>query len=506
MRDLLKKDTVLGTVLLLSASVSATEPPPARGGPGESISAGRVAALIAQLGSPQFDERQAATEALDALGLDALEPLRQARSSPDAEVRRRARQLVQQLERRLETARALEPTHLRLVYQDTPLTEAVADVARKTGLAIQFDGDPARLAERKVTLDTGDTTLWEALAEWCRTAGLVERDFRPGTTDPGYRYREDLRERRSISLGGLLGEITARQESQLILKAGSPQPRPTCQAGALRVRALPPDTLLPGHPRVDGETLLGLEVRLEPRLQLQSVLGLRIDRAVDDRDQALRQPSDAVAAPVGGAGTEVLIFWDGSSELPANLPSGAGQVPVRLRLSDRPSRHLKELHGTIALRVGTAPAPLVTVDRILKAGGQTVKGDEGSSLKVVEVRSEDDAQLTLQVEVTPPPRDLILDGMPARIVLADRGGWRGPWMPVPPAVAAEQLTLLDARGHTIPLADSKSPKVAGSGKAWELTLAYRPDPVQAEPARLIYAGRRSRALEVSFTLKDVPLP
>ena len=79
-------------------------------------------------------------------------------------------------------------------------------------------------------------------------------------------------------------------------------------------------------------------------------------------------------------------------------------------------------------------------------------------------------------------------------------------MLVPPVVGAEQLSLLDARGRKIPLVDSTSPAVNGTGKAWEFTLVYRSDAGQGEPSRLVYTGRRSATLEVPFTLKDVPLP
>jgi hypothetical protein len=508
MLDPLRKHTSLGIVLLLAACLPAAEPRPIQEASGSRTDAPHVAALIARLGSTRFDEREAATRALEALGPEALELLRKALPSRDAEVRRRAGQLVQKIEWRLASDRALEPTRLRLVYRDTPVRVAAADLARKTGFLIQLEGGRTKLAERRLTLDTGDATLWEALAEFCHQAGLAEGGFRPGASLED-RYRSDLRESRVITLGDVSGEGADRQERQLFLKDGSAQALPTYQAGALRIRALPPDTPLAGPSKAEGETLFGLEVRLEPRLLLQSVLALRIDRAVDDRGQTLT-PSEALVATAAssGVGTEVLIFWNGFSELPSNLPSGAGQVPVRLRLPDRPSRRLKELQGSIALQVQTPPEPLVTVDRLLEAVGQTVQGDDGSSVRLTEVRREGDGQVLLQVEVAPAPRDLFFDGLPVRIVMTNRGPRRGPvqGMLVPPVVGAGQLTLLDARGGKVPLADGTIPAVSASGKGWEFILAYRPGPGQGEPSRLIYTGRRSATVEVPFTLKDVPLP
>jgi HEAT repeat protein len=54
--------------------------------------------LIDQLGSERSRDRQRATQELSKLGKSALRSLREAANSPDAEVRRRAQQLVEQLE------------------------------------------------------------------------------------------------------------------------------------------------------------------------------------------------------------------------------------------------------------------------------------------------------------------------------------------------------------------------------------------------------------------------
>jgi WD40 repeat protein len=70
---------------------------------------GRVDRLVRQLGSPRFEEREEASKALERLGEPALPALRKAASeSSDAEVRRRARFLVQALDRRLTELAVLE--------------------------------------------------------------------------------------------------------------------------------------------------------------------------------------------------------------------------------------------------------------------------------------------------------------------------------------------------------------------------------------------------------------
>lgn len=501
--------SALGATLLLAACVQAAEPRPRLAGPGGPIDHECAALRIRQLSSPEFDEREAATRALDALGPAVLEPLRHALQSRDAEVRHRARQLLQRIERRLEAARLLQPTQIRLVYQDMPVTVAAADFARKAGILFPLEGNRTRLTERRITLDTGDTTLWEALDAFCQKAGLSERALVPVDRGLDFRTRDDPREPRMIALGDVYADLGVRQANQLILKDGTALPLPTYLAGALRIRALPPDPRSGGPTSAEREPLMGLEIRLEPRLQLQSVLAVRIDRVVDERGQSLTLPANIVAeagALTAGSGPQVLLTWDGVSELPTSFPGSTGCVSFRTRLPDRTSRRLKELHGSVALLVQTAAEPLVTVDRILQAAGQAVRGADGTSLRLLEVRRTEEGPLTLRIELTPPPWDLFVGGLPARVFLVEGGWWRGRGMQMPQPVHADQLVLLDTHDQKVSRISTGGPTANGSGTAWELTLVYQPGPDQGEPARLVYSGRRSPTLEVPFTLRDVPLP
>jgi hypothetical protein len=83
---------LLATILLLIGA------PPAPGGP-----PAEVERLIQQLGSEQFADREAASRALDAIGEPALDALRKAGRSSDAEVRRRADELLRRIEDRAAT-------------------------------------------------------------------------------------------------------------------------------------------------------------------------------------------------------------------------------------------------------------------------------------------------------------------------------------------------------------------------------------------------------------------
>jgi hypothetical protein len=500
--------SALGAAVLLAACVLAAEPRSGSAALGHPKEHECAALRIRQLGSPHYEDRETATRTLDTLGPAVLEPLRYALHSGDAETRQRARQLLQRIERRLETARLLEPTPLRLVYQDTPVSIAAADFGRKAGILFPLEGNRTRLAERRITLDTGDTTFWGALDAFCQKAGLAER---PPNVDRGldFRSRDEPREPRMIALGDVYADLGVRPGNQLVLREGNGLPLPTHLAGALRIRALTPSPASASQPSTEGEALLCLEVRLEPRLQLQSVLAVRLDRVVDERGQSRTLPANIVAeagALTAGSGPQVLLLWDGLSELPTSFPGSTGCVLLRMRLPDRRSRRLAEMHGTVALQVQTAAETLVTVDQILQASGQAVRSDDGTTLKLLEVRRDEEGLLTLRIELTPPPWDLFVGGLPARIFLVEGGWWRGRGTQMPQPVHADQFLLLDGRGNKIPRTSAGGPTANGSGTAWELTLEYQPGPDQQEPARLVYSGRRTPTLEVAFILRDVPLP
>ena len=131
--------------------------------------------LVASLASPDFRERETATQELDRAGESALEPLRQAAKTADAETRRRAVALVERIGRRQAGARILAPTLVTLNYDHVPLAQAVADLARRTDMSIAVHG-PAAVAGRTVTLFADKATAWQAVQPFCHQAGLHQWD------------------------------------------------------------------------------------------------------------------------------------------------------------------------------------------------------------------------------------------------------------------------------------------------------------------------------------------
>lgn len=468
----------------------------------------RVARLIAQLGSSQFAEREEATKSLEGIGAPALDDLRKATQSKDAEVRRRAEALVRQIERRLEADRLLKPMRVRLVYKDTPVADALAELARMTGFTIKLEGDRAGLAERRITLDTGDVTFWEAFDRFCAKAGLVETAAAPAPANPG-------RAGGSVIVIGGNAPVVPRDVMQpdpsdkpevLVLKEGKRSDLPTHYAGALRIMAQPPGTPVKGLQKGAGEALLGLEVTAEPTMRWQRPVGLRITRALDEEGRTLAALPVSFAKPASATpkGTVTMII----NGVPVN-PEGPGQetptrqVPVRLKLGDRPAKGLKELGGTVAALVQSAPQTLATVNDVLKAADQTVKGAAGSSVKVLEVSRADDGQVRLRFVVEPPPRGIEDNSaMPNNAIIIVNGRVLGQ---NDEPLSAANFALLDGKGKPFKVIKAVNTG-RRSGSAQEFDFIYQPVDGQGEPAQFVYSGRLTTVVDVPFTLKDVPLP
>jgi hypothetical protein len=165
----------LGLALLVSL------PSPA----GESADKEKIDKLIDQLGSDTFAQRKKAVKELAAVGAPALEALRKAAKSEDAEVRKHAEELVKKIEKEVASAQILGPKRLHLVYKDTPVPEAVADFQKKSGYKIHLHDPEGKLKERKITLDTGETTFWHAYGLFCEKAGLAEATMQDVMQGPG---------------------------------------------------------------------------------------------------------------------------------------------------------------------------------------------------------------------------------------------------------------------------------------------------------------------------------
>ncbi len=348
---------------------------------------------------------------------------------------------------------------------------------------------------------------------------------------------------------------------QLVLKEGKFEPVPTSYVGAVRVRAIKNNQMF-GAPRDKGHMVV-LQISTEAKVQIQSLNTLRIEKALDDQDQALKQSLQVEDQPLPGVGVAPgaavgrVIIRGRPAIMPAPAMVGYGihhYYPIHLTRGEKAAKTLKELVGKITAQVLTAPETLIEVNNIRKASGTTAKGKNGGSIKVVNV-VENQNQVTVTVEMENPEGVLPAQNFPGAVPvppLPVPGGGAVP-VPLPPqqgmafqvgaaapaqvkqiqvgggAVQIQQiqiggniaiaqpgwvgrgtmngLTLLDDKGNPMQLIGSGGIVRGGPGGQVmnvQHQLTYRVNKGQV-PTKLIFAGQKQATIEIPFTLKNVPL-
>lgn len=515
-------------LMLTGFSTALLGVPPAQAEPPENEIAknsegNRLPGLVAKLGSRDFQEREDATKALICAGAPALEYLQRAGTDPDAEIRRRAGMIVARIEKDLDTTRLLKPKRIHLVYHDTPISEAVADFAKKSGYPLQFEGDRVRLAGRKITLDTGDVTFWEALDQFCRTAGLMEQHGpRPANPSTAAMTPKEMRlmELRMMQRRGMAIPPARVDFGRLVLLEGR-ENLPTSQTGGIRMRVLRPGTQIPGNAKSSEEAVLALEVSPEPSIDWRGVLETRVDKALDFPGRDVKPIQENTVPPNGmvndmGAvvafnlnmANNAVIFGGDVDNLTVQSGPPPREIPIRLKLNDRYTKALREIRGVVFAQVQSPQEPVIRADKILQAQGKTFKGPENSFLKIHEAQRGDKGQIKLRVTLKGPSMGEDALAMMQGAIFVRRFNGRMAFMAQQEGetAAAQRLALQDAKGQSFQLVSSEeSTQVNGTEITQELRLVYQSKQGLEEPAQLIYSGNRLVTVEIPFTFKDVPL-
>jgi hypothetical protein len=468
--------------------------------------------LVAQLGSEEFREREAAAAALERAGAAALPALREGVKSSDPEVRKRAGELLVKLQRATESASRLVPKTVALNYKDVPLGAAIGDLKARTGLNITID--PNRIADplRKVTCVTGAVPVWEALEAFCAAAELREV------------FTNEL-EVPKVQVSGRVAFTPAAQVPNpeavpIVLVDGKRPGPPGSRNTAVRVLALPPS--FPGH-RVTlgtGQVTLCLDVAPAPGLNWQDVVAVKITRLTDDAGRAggAGAPRPTTFEPFD---SDVLVGWGGPGVrfgggfggrfdprtgaplFPDSMPNPR-VIPVPLKLATPDARKIKRLEGLILGEIVLDKQPLVTVSEPAKHVGSTFEGPGQVRLTVVaagEPKGPTGATLQLTLEY------------PAPWALSARRGWNpgGIWPEAPrPGNQAPTLQVLDPAGKPIQPQRNATANVAdlanfdGTTMHQSLTMQFARD--AGAPAKLVVTGPRPLVVEVPFVLENVPLP
>ncbi|MDW7995594.1 MAG: hypothetical protein RMI91_13165, partial [Gemmatales bacterium] len=171
------------------------------------VSPEQIAKLIAQLGAPTFQEREQASKALEAIGEAALPALKEAaEKSTDAEIKRRASDLVRTLENKLHAEKLRQPTLISVAYHNTPLVEVLRDLTAKTGVPFEprLAADrQAELSRKLVTLRLDQKPLWQVVDEVLAACGLRQAEPRSDVLPQVFDLEEGQLDKSKIHYSGV---------------------------------------------------------------------------------------------------------------------------------------------------------------------------------------------------------------------------------------------------------------------------------------------------------------
>ncbi len=447
----------LAVFLIASVTMSADDGP----GPAE---------LVRRLGAEQYADRQAAAQALRALGKDALPALRAGVASRDAEVRKRSGELVAIIEREWLST----PTMLTLDFQDRSLERIVGSIdgrnGNRLGLAVPVI-DP--IQQRQLTLKTsGPVTYWEAVGQLCKAGGLRTLPSNH-VANPG---------------GG---------PSNYLLPGGAdPGECPYVNSGPFRVtlETLELDSQVwPGRPvgqQKEATLSARLQIEAESRMYVVSDGQIGWLEAVDDLGQSLVPPGfdhPRRDSQEGGFGSLMVASPERSSRFTRNAP---------LQIPSKPGRVLKRLRGVQPVLVA-APEPDPLVVPISDKEESRVQ-DDRVAITVAAVRPNIRPVGPVMTSVNVTVRPLGTDVIRAWMLL-------------------NQIEFFDAEGKALRLGHVQV-DTRRDGARVQLTLISMTRPKMAGtrklpttagaglPTRLVYHHLFTMPADVAFSFEDVPLP
>jgi hypothetical protein len=463
----------------------------------------RVAELIQNLGSDRFQERSAAQKELEAIGTPALAHLKKALSASDLEVSKRAAELVRKIEEKALTAALLAPKRVQLKTEDLPALEAVHELARLSGYTIHVAGDRTKVADKRVTLHTGEIDFWQAFDLVCAQAGLMEQHPVPSSNRKNDWEVQAARQAviqlqiqgqpwQVQNVGGPMASPAA-----ITLAVGTLKSPQFSHAGSVRSR-------IHARPRSKNDYHLVLDVSAEPRLQGFTIVGQpSITKAIDDKGQELAlldQPNEETPAPRDRKVRRVVLV----EEMMIAAPVPQRQLAMRFKAGAQPAKSFRELSGNFTAQIIAPPEPLIIMDNVVKAAGTSVAGKSGGTLKLqsVEKLAGGDYKLQMYIEAPPLPHAGGMNGviqMQQQIRVGGFGAGLGNVQGLP--------ELWDAKGNKFQAIHmpSRRMNINNGAVSQEVTVVYRGRKDQGEPDRLVLHGSRAVNVTVPFAFQNVPL-
>jgi hypothetical protein len=460
----------------------------------------RIDALIEQLGSGRFQERNAAQKELETIGLPALEQLKKTLQAADPEINRRAAELVRKIQEKKNTAEVLAAKNVHLRVKEVPVLDAVAELAKLSGYPLQVMGDKTKVAAKLVTLDTGSVPFWKALDALGAEAGLVEQQAASAVemNQPGLGVQI---QGFPIPLQAIQGTIHMGDQpggpTEIRLYPRSKKNPSASYSGSVRFRA----EAAPGNGRDYG---LRLEASAEPRLQGFTLVGApTISKAIDDQGQKLAvvaeaKKEDADEVPLQGV---IIGGLNGAMTMTARQQ----RVPLYFNAGDKRSKALKELSGSVTAQVMGPREPLITLNNVLKAAGESVKDKNGATMRLIAIEKTGGGDYKAQVFM----EDRTAQNGIGGIVINNNGAVRIRKPLILGGVMESQglPDLVDAQGNKYIIHNTPSRRlnINNGISTQEITIIYSPQNGQGEPERLVLYGSRPITVTVPFSFENIPL-
>ena len=446
------------------------------------------AALVEQLGSPRYAQRQEATEALEKLGREALPALRSGRESKDPEVRQRVVALIE----KIENALMVHPTMVALDFRDRPLPEVVRELSARSGMPMALVPENNAIWQtRRVSLVEGrPVPFWTALDQLCRAGGLshtiafqnpgqggrgsvvqlhhggAARSAPAPTSDngpfrvviQGIHYQRDLR----FGQGGAMfmpnGPIVGGQGGGFGIPAGASR-------------------------GVSEQFYIDMQVMAEPRMAVSQTGLLKIAEATDDQDRSLLIPT----APNGRIQNSGYYgFSNGMMSV---------QLQAHLKYPEKPGKSIRKLKGALPVTVSARKdEPLVVT--LAGAKGETFRNDD-VALTVQDVKTEAQfnrtvIEMTIRPLTTPSNTAGLNPGPAGAFIFA---GTNSP---------QNQIEIVDAQDR--PYQQWFPSQTHGDDQETRVTLMLMPSENVGPPAKLRYFEMSKAQTEIPFEFTDVPMP
>ena len=439
-------------------------------------------AIMAQLGSRRYAEREAASEALERLGRPALPALRAARDSRDLEIRNRAYRLIQKIEAALLT----QASRVKLDFENTTLAEVMRSLSEQTGFKVAlYPENVSKWKYQQVTLQQTDPLpFWKAIDHLCDAAQLQYNLSMPGvvgTREPTFSLNDgSMRTITPNSDHGpfrisLLSLHYERDISYSTVGVGSGVRPLAGTAQARRPLASSPPKL---NPMTNEQFMAHLLVAAEPRLSLSQVGVLQVLEAVDNLNN-----------PLIASGNNGPFFHRFSGYL--GVMSGSViQLQAQLHRPATAGETIKRLRGVVPLSVSSRrPDPLVVP---LDQGTGKRFENPDVELTIHDIRNMPNTRQTL-VELSVKSKD--------RGTIADRPESDAFIDVYRPDMQRLQLEIFDSRGQIVPFFPSPV-----DSETSHLTLSLNNLPSSASLKQLRYYSLTRTTLSVPFEFRDIPMP